>query len=109
MMSWLILERDHSPALDAIISRKNQAHRIGINAVLLGKDARGECRVGIIIAHGHDGLGENRARVEIFVPQMHWAAPEFPSAFESLPLRLKAPKCRQWPRSTIRVCRPKAQ
>src|ERR1700730_6768034 len=92
MISWLILERDHSPALDAIISRKNQAHRIGVNAVFLGKNASGQRFVRVVIAHGYDGLGKNRASVEIFIHQMYRASAEFYSVFERLPLRLKSGK-----------------
>src|SRR6266550_4523116 len=36
--SWLTWERNHTTALDAIPSRKNQADRVRVNAVLLGKD-----------------------------------------------------------------------
>ena len=58
--------------------------------MLLGEDARGKRFVRVVIAHGHDGLRQDRPGVQIFVHQMHGAAAELHAVFERLPLRLEA-------------------
>ena len=85
-----IWERNHAAALDAISARENQAHGFGVNAMLLGQDARGKRFVRVVVAHGHDGLRQNRPGIEIFIHQVHGAAAELHAVFERLPLRLKA-------------------
>src|ERR1019366_1935516 len=93
--SLLIWERNHPAALDAMPARENQAHRFGVNAMLLDEDARGKRFIRIVIAYGHHGLRQNRPGIEILIHQMHGAAAELHAVFERLPLRLKARERRQ--------------
>src|SRR5882762_117191 len=99
--SWLIGERDHPAALDTIPPRKDQAHRVRVNAVLLGKDARGKGCVRVVVAHGHDGLCQDRPGVEIFIHQVNGASAEFYAVFERLPLRLEAGK--RWQQRRVNI------
>ncbi len=88
-------------AVEAIAPFQHNAHRFGINAMLLAQDALGKrvFRVGIV--NRDHRLQNDRPGVQILVHEMHGAAGEFRAVLERLPLRFKSRKRRQQRRMNI--------
>ena len=82
----------YPPPFEAQFAFEQQANRFGINAVLLGENARGERCHRVVVAHWNDRLAYDRTGVHAFVHEVDGTTSKFHAVFERLPLGIFAGK-----------------